>query len=92
MSKLVYRNGKLVTVSDSEWRKTVAANRAKQPKHEGKNVTVTTEDGRKHRIGGIGDIAGTIGNLIVGHSGPVNTGSGDQYVNGKKQPKRNRWI
>jgi len=108
MSKQIYRNGKLETVSDAEWRRTekarlerAAANQEAErtlvDKVESKNgkTVVTTRDGRKHQVKGIGSISGQIANLIVGGSGPVHTGSGDQVVNGKKtpkKPKRNPWF
>jgi hypothetical protein len=101
MSHEIYRNGKLEKVSDAEWERLNEARQAaraaavKKIENKGGKVTVTTEDGRKHRIGGIGNITGNIGNLIVGGSGPINTGSGDVYIDGKKQPKkpkRNPWF
>jgi len=103
MSPQVYRNGKLETVSEAETDKVLQANRAKQAareavrKVENKNgqVVVTTEDGRTHRIGRIVSVRGNIGNIIAGSKGPINLGNGDQYVDGKKQPKkpkRNPWF
>lgn len=104
MAKHVYRNGKLLTVSDAEWRRTVQANQDKQAgrqsavkkvESKGDNLVVTTEDGRQHKVKSIGSISGQIANLIVGGSGPLHTGSGDQIVNGKKtpkKPKRNPWF
>ena len=41
----------------------------------------------KIRRGGIGSINGPVGTVIVGGSGTVHTGTGDVYVDGKKQPK-----
>lgn len=97
MSKQIYRNGKLITVSDAEWRKTVQANRDKRAAREaevtkvetkGSKAVVTTADGKTHRVGGIGSIGHMVGNLIVGGDGPIHTGNGDVYVNGVKQPKK----
>ena len=98
MSKHIYRNGKLETVSDAEWRQAVQAHQDQQAsevakvENKGNTVVVTTKDGRTHRVG---SISGEIANLIVGGSGPIHTGNGDQIVNGKKtpkKPKRNPWF
>ncbi|GAA3577000.1 hypothetical protein [Kribbella ginsengisoli] len=105
MSQRVYRNGKLQELTDAQWREAEkarlrrAASNAELEKtlvdrveSKGGKTVVTTRDGKKHVLKGIGAIAHNVGNIILGSTGPVHTGNGDMYVNGQKQPKRNPWY
>ncbi len=58
--------------------------------HTVSNEKPTSKDSKpRTRRGGIDSITGPIGTVIVGGTGPIHTGNGDVYVNGKKQPKTN---
>jgi hypothetical protein len=101
----IYRNGKLQTLTDAEWREAEKArlrraasnaeiekNLVDRVENKGGKTVVTTRDGKKHVLKGIGSIGHNVGNIIVGSTGPLHTGNGDLYVAGKKKPKRSPWF